>query len=60
MLNRLITVIVVIAVIYFLLTKALPMLQDQLGGSSSNIESTSDSADSRCVEGAVQANDRLG
>ena len=59
MLNRLITIAVVIALVYFLLTMALPMLQKQFGGSSPVTESTAESADATCVDGAVQANDRL-
>lgn len=59
MLNRLITVAIVIGVAYVLLTKAVPMIFDQFSGTTVSTEGTASSEDGRCVDQAVGANDLL-
>lgn len=59
MLNRLITLAIGIGIAYLILTKAVPYLRDQFFDSPASIESSVDSADGRCVDRALQANDEL-
>jgi hypothetical protein len=60
MINRLITLAVVIGVIYFVLTQGWPWIRDQFGGGKPIQESSSGSSeDSTCVERARSANSSL-
>ena len=59
MLNRLITFAIGVAVAYLILIKAVPYLREQFLGGSAVTETSVDSADGRCVDRALQTNDRL-
>ena len=59
MLSRLLTVAIVLAIAYFLLTQAGPLIQQQFGGRPAGEEIDSSSEEGRCVDLAFQANDLL-
>jgi hypothetical protein len=59
MLNRLMTLAIGLAVVYLILTQAVPYLRDQFGSQPVSLGSDADSTDSQCVGRAQQANDQL-
>lgn len=59
MLSRLLSIAIVLAVAYFLLTTAGPMIRDQFGGRAARVETDDSSEEGRCVGLAFQANELL-
>ncbi len=61
MLSRLLTLAILLAIAYLLVTEALPLLTRQLGGGTAMRDRGTeiDSEDGRCVDQAERANERL-
>jgi len=59
MLNRLITWAIALAIVYLILTQAVPYLRQQFFGRTVSIGSTAETADVGCIERAQQASDQL-
>jgi hypothetical protein len=59
MLSRLVTLAIILAIAYFLLTKAGPLLQQQFGGRAASVETDTSNEEGLCVDRAFSANDML-